>query len=146
MLLLQLGLFCSKSSALASSVFLPRYYISYNLVHSHENLIGHRSTMQVWTLRERTIARMFAGMSYVRKLLSGHVRRRMDDAYADKLDGKITEDFWQRRQADWQAEEARIMSQIASLKEPGFDERLIDGRGTPFGLIVKGRKMQNGRP
>ena len=30
------------------------------------------------------------------------VRRRMDSAYIDKLDGKIAEDFWQRKQADWQ--------------------------------------------
>ncbi len=54
------------------------------------------------------------------------VRRRMDSAYIDKLDGKIAEDFWQRKQADWKTEEARITTQIQSLKEPNFDERLID--------------------
>ena len=50
----------------------------------------------------------------------------MDSAYIDKLDGKIAEDFWQRKQADWKTEEARITTQIQSLKEPNFDERLID--------------------
>ena len=54
------------------------------------------------------------------------VRRRMDSAYTDKLDAKITEEFWQRKRAEWQAEEARIMAQIRSLKEPDFEERLID--------------------
>ena len=33
------------------------------------------------------------------------IRNRMSQAYVDKLDGKITEDFWQRKQADWQTEE-----------------------------------------
>ena len=33
------------------------------------------------------------------------VQRRMDAAYIDKLDGKIAEDFWQRKQAEWLAEE-----------------------------------------
>ena len=37
----------------------------------------------------------------------------------DKLDGKISEDFWQRKQADWEAEE--LQDQIADfegLNEP----------------------------
>ena len=38
---------------------------------------------------------------------------RMDAAYLDKLDGKITEEFWQRKQADWQTEELRIKGLIA---------------------------------
>jgi site-specific DNA recombinase len=54
------------------------------------------------------------------------IRRRMDSAYTDKLDGKITEEFWQRKQAEWQAEEARISTQIRSIKEPDFEEHLID--------------------
>jgi DNA invertase Pin-like site-specific DNA recombinase len=54
------------------------------------------------------------------------IRRRMDAAYMDKLDGKIAEDFWQRKQAEWQAEEIQITSQIESLKEPNFEERMID--------------------
>jgi site-specific DNA recombinase len=54
------------------------------------------------------------------------VRRRMDSAYTDKLDGKISEEFWQRKQSEWQAEEARISALIRSIKEPDFEERLID--------------------
>jgi hypothetical protein len=42
---------------------------------------------------------------------------RMDAAYNDKLDGKISEGFWQRKQADWQAEELRIKSLIGKRPE-----------------------------
>jgi hypothetical protein len=45
------------------------------------------------------------------------VRGRMDATYCDKLDGKISEDFWQRKQADWEAEEQRISALLAGLKE-----------------------------
>ena len=56
------------------------------------------------------------------------VRRRMDAAYTDKLDAKITEEFWQRKQAEWQTEELRIESQLAGLKEPAGEDRLLDAR------------------
>ena len=36
----------------------------------------------------------------------------MDTAYIDKLDGKIAEEFWQRKQSEWRAEEASITTQI----------------------------------
>ena len=52
----------------------------------------------------------------------------MDAAYSDKLDGNITEEFWQRKQAEWSSEEARIKSRIAGLKENGTDDRLLDIR------------------
>ena len=53
---------------------------------------------------------------------------RMDAAYTDKLDGKIPESFWQRKQADWQAEEFRINSQIAGLEEDKSGERLLNAQ------------------
>jgi site-specific DNA recombinase len=56
------------------------------------------------------------------------LRGRMDAAYCDKLDGKISEDFWQRKQADWEAEEERINARLASLKEPSKDDTLADAR------------------
>ena len=56
------------------------------------------------------------------------LRAKMDAAYSDKLDGKITEDFWQRRQADWQAEELRITSLQSGLKEPQSESTLADVR------------------
>jgi hypothetical protein len=53
---------------------------------------------------------------------------RMDAAYTDKLEGKITEDFWQRKQADWQTEETRIKSLISGLGENKRGERLLEVR------------------
>jgi len=52
----------------------------------------------------------------------------MDTAYCDELDGKISEDFWQRKQADWQEEELRITTQLSRLKEPSKEENLTNVR------------------
>lgn len=54
------------------------------------------------------------------------LRVRMDAAYTDKLDGKITEELWERKQADWQTEELRIKSLIAELEDEKSRERLLD--------------------
>jgi site-specific DNA recombinase len=53
------------------------------------------------------------------------VHRRMDLAYQDKLDGKISEDFWERKSTEWQAEESNIRSSLLELGQarPG---RLLD--------------------
>ncbi len=51
---------------------------------------------------------------------------RMDAAYNDKLDGKISLEFWQRKQADWQSEEFRIQSLISGLAEDCCAEKLRD--------------------
>src|ERR1700677_2185792 len=61
--------------------------------------------------RERELASLYA---------------RMDAAYLDKLDGKITEEFWQRKQRDWQAEELRIQSLVSGLGEDQTSERLLN--------------------
>jgi site-specific DNA recombinase len=53
------------------------------------------------------------------------LRSRMDAAYTDKLDGKISEEFWQRKQADWETDELRIKSLIAGLVESKSGERLL---------------------
>ena len=36
------------------------------------------------------------------------IRSRMDAAYVDKLDGKIPEDFWQRKMSEWQTDEQQV--------------------------------------
>ena len=59
-----------------------------------------------------------------RELKELHVR--MDAAYSDKLDHKISEEFWKRKQADWEAEERRINSLIAGLNEDESAERLLN--------------------
>ena len=53
------------------------------------------------------------------------VHRRMDQAFQDKLDGKISEEFWTRKSAEWQAEENQIRQSIQAL-ETARPERLLD--------------------
>jgi site-specific DNA recombinase len=45
------------------------------------------------------------------------VRNRLDQAYLDKLDGKITEELWSRKSAEWQAEEQQIRMAIHAVGE-----------------------------
>jgi len=49
------------------------------------------------------------------------IRNRMSQAYADKLDGKISEDFWQRQMSQWQAEECQVHQSIDALSQPKAD-------------------------
>ena len=41
------------------------------------------------------------------------IRKRMDQLYVDKLDGKVDEEFWTRKNADWKTEEGEILTQLA---------------------------------
>jgi hypothetical protein len=52
----------------------------------------------------------------------------MDQAYSDKLDGKIPEEFWQRKMSDWQSEEQRIEMAIAGFTEQSATDRLLDAK------------------
>ena len=49
----------------------------------------------------------------------------MDQAYQDKLDGRISEEFWVRKSTEWQIEEQQIQSSIGALKVARL-ERLLD--------------------
>ncbi len=48
-----------------------------------------------------------------------------DQAYQDKLDGKISEEFWMRKSDEWQAEENQIRAAMHGL-ETVRPERLLD--------------------
>ncbi len=58
------------------------------------------------------------------------VRNRMDAAYVDKLDGKITEDFWERKTSDWRTEEQQIRMSIQSLETVDTGNRVLDAQRT----------------
>ena len=45
------------------------------------------------------------------------IQGRMDAAYIDKLDGKIPEDFWQRKMAEWRTEERQVKLAIEGLAD-----------------------------
>jgi site-specific DNA recombinase len=56
------------------------------------------------------------------------VRRRIDQAYQDKLDGKIPEEFWKRKMAEWTREERSIQDALARLDQPANDRLLTAQR------------------
>ena len=64
--------------------------------------------------REETIRRQ-QGERLQQRLSA--VRRRLDQAYLDKLDGKITEEFWTRKSCVWQAEEQQILLAVQGFEQ-----------------------------
>jgi len=52
----------------------------------------------------------------------------MDAAYTDKLDGRISDEFWKRKQADWETEEFRIKSRISGQEEAKGENSLLSIR------------------
>jgi site-specific DNA recombinase len=56
------------------------------------------------------------------------VRNRLDQAYTDKLDGKIDEGFWRRKTTDWQLEEQQIMMAMQGLRDANPDTLLTTKR------------------
>jgi hypothetical protein len=56
------------------------------------------------------------------------IRKRMDDAYADKLDGKIPEDFWERKMNDWRMEEQQVKMAIHGLSSAETGDRALDAQ------------------
>jgi hypothetical protein len=55
-----------------------------------------------------------------------HIRNRMDAAYTDKLDGKVTEDFWQRKMGEWQIEEHQVKMALNGLACAETSDRALD--------------------
>jgi site-specific DNA recombinase len=73
-----------------------------------------RAEAQVKTERERLQQRLT------------QVRSRLGRAYTDKLDGKITEDFWSARLTAWNQEEQQIQFALQGLEQQS-PERTLDG-------------------
>ncbi len=53
------------------------------------------------------------------------IRGRLDQAYLDKLDGKISEEFWFAKSEGWRREECQVLLAIQGLKQASPD-RLLD--------------------
>ena len=53
------------------------------------------------------------------------VHHRLDQAYQDKLDGKITIEFWERKAPEWQLEEQQVLAAIRET-DASKPERLLD--------------------
>jgi site-specific DNA recombinase len=54
------------------------------------------------------------------------VRGRIEQAYLDKLDGKITEAFWAAKASEWNQEEQQILMAVQGLEQQS-PERILDG-------------------
>ncbi len=88
-------------------------------MHRVENSFNHDE--------ERVNAESFSQRERLAKRLSA-VRRRMDQAYLDKLDGKIPEDFWERKMSEWRAEEQQIAMALNTPSDSYGDRVLSAGR------------------
>src|SRR5215469_2383219 len=49
------------------------------------------------------------------------IRRRIDEAYLDKLDGKISDAFWEAKSAEWNQDQQRILAALEAFKRPSQD-------------------------
>lgn len=56
------------------------------------------------------------------------IQNRMDAAYFDRLDGKIPEDFWERKMAECRAEEQQVKLAIDSLACVENTDRALDAQ------------------
>ncbi len=56
------------------------------------------------------------------------IRNRMDVAYLDKLDGKVPEEFWQRRMDEWRVEEQHVKTAIDGLTCAENSDRALDAQ------------------
>jgi site-specific DNA recombinase len=54
------------------------------------------------------------------------VRGRIERAYFDKLDGTITEEFWEARSVAWNREEQQILMAVQGLEQQS-PERILNG-------------------
>lgn len=52
------------------------------------------------------------------------IRHRLDQIYMDKLDGKVLEDFWQRKTTEWQMEEQQVLMAMQGLEQASKDSLL----------------------
>ncbi len=73
--------------------------------------------------------RLLAEEARLQKRLSA-IRTRMDQAYLDKLDGKITTEFWERKNTEWLREEQQVQFALAGLKQADEPARLLTASRT----------------
>jgi hypothetical protein len=84
----------------------------------------------VTTLREdqnQTVGKVSAERTRLETRLTG-IRGRIDAAYVDKLDGKIPEDFWERKMREWRMEEQQVKMAIQGLSNAETGDRALDAQ------------------
>jgi site-specific DNA recombinase len=56
------------------------------------------------------------------------IRSRIDRAYLDKLDGKISEELWERNLSGWQMEEDRLKMAVEAFRHGETSDRVLDAQ------------------
>src|ERR1700752_5363650 len=86
------------------------------LTQLEESLLSDKT--QEETLRKRQVERVEQRLT--------QLRRRLEQAYVDRLDGKITEEFWEAKSAEWQEEEQALLASLKALERAENPERALD--------------------
>ena len=55
-----------------------------------------------------------------------HIPDGMEQAYLDKLDGKIPDEFWQRKSVEWQSEESEVLGALRGLEQPKAESHVLN--------------------
>jgi hypothetical protein len=56
------------------------------------------------------------------------IRKRMDAAYVDKLDGKIEEDFWERKMNEWRTDGQQLKLAMNGLASSQSADSALDAQ------------------
>jgi hypothetical protein len=75
--------------------------------------------------QRHTVGKISAEKSRLEARLTA-IRNRMDAAYIDKLDGKISEEFWERKAAEWRFEEQQVKLALDGLTTADLADRALD--------------------
>ena len=86
------------------------------LTQLEESLLTDKTHEQ--TLRMRQAERIEQRLDLLRK--------RLEQAYVDRLDGKITEEFWEAKSTEWQEEEQTLLASFRELERAENPERALD--------------------
>jgi site-specific DNA recombinase len=98
-----------RLSELLKQIYVPET-IAHTIVDSLQgdlNSSEQKRQEQIVALRQRLAA----------------LRTRMNQLYEDKLDGKIIEDFWARKQAEYSDQERSLETALSSLNRPITPDR-----------------------
>jgi site-specific DNA recombinase len=86
------------------------------LMQFEESLLSDKTHVE--TLRKRQAERIEQRLALLRK--------RPEQAYVDRLDGKITEEFWEAKSAEWQEEEQALLASLRELEQAENPELALD--------------------
>ena len=78
------------------------------------------------------------------------IRRRMDQSYTDKLDGKISDEFWSRKTVEWREEEQQVLMALQGLAQAEPDRvltatRILELANRAYSLYVRQNPVEQAK-